>query len=1066
VKRAGIVTALGLLLGTVLGVGPVLPAQAVQPADRVPAAGLLGQARQQEPAGKPEVTRLTPSSGSTAGGYEVVIKGRGLTGVKRVLFGTAKATGLRAKSARKLVVSAPAHDAGQVKVRVVTDHGASKQTGATRFTYITPRPALTGLSTSAGPSAGGTTVTLIGRDLAGASAVRFGTVAASYRVLSPTAIAATAPAHVPGQANVTVTAPGGSAVLQDAYTFVAAPQLTGITPDSGPADGATVTLTGANFTGDATVRFGGVPAADLQLSAGGTELTVTTPDHTPGWVDVSVTTVGGSATLVRGYLFVGGTTLSGVSPVVGPATGGPQVTLTGTGFTEETLVLFGNKPSLSVVVAPSGTSLTATLPTHAAGPVDVEVGTEGDSATLVDAFTYVAAPTLTSVTPTAGPLAGGTTVTLTGTGLRSGMEVRFGGLLATLVSVAPAGTSATVTTPARTAGLVDVSVTTPGGTSTLTDGFAYAAVPTLTGVSPGAGPSVGGQTVTLTGSGLRAGMQVSFGGTPASGLSVLSSTQATVTTPAHAAGAVDVSVTTPGGSGTLPNGYTYVVAPVLTSVAADEGPVAGGQTVTLTGAGFRAGMQVAVGGAPATDVTVLSGTQATVTTPAHPVGPVDVTVSTPGGSSTLGSAYTYVVAPTLTGASPSAGPTGGGTTVVLTGSGFRPDTQVLFGSTAAAVASVGGGGTELTVTTPAHSAGVADVTVSTPGGSAGLDDAYTFVVPPTLTGVAPSEGPASGGTAVTLTGSGFTQATQVTFGGTTAVVLTVNPAGTVLTAATPSHAAAPVDVTVTVSGGSATKDDAFTYVAAPTITGASPDHGPTAGGQTVTLSGSGFRSGMQVSIGGTPATGVNVVSPTQATVVTPSHAAGAVDVSVSTLGGSATLDDGYSYVVAPTLTSVSPTSGPTTGGTSVTLTGTGLTGTTAVTFDGVAATSVVVVSDTEVTATAPAHSAGAVDVSVTTPGGQATLDDAFTYVVVPVLTGITPDSGTSLGGTTVTLSGTGLTGTTSVTFDGVAATNLIVLSDTEVTADTPPHLPGAVDVQVVAPAGSSTLAGAFTYTLP
>ena len=74
----------------------------------------------------------------------------------------------------------------------------------------------------------------------------------------------------------------------------------------------------------------------------------------------------------------------------------------------------------------------------------------------------------------------------------------------------------------------------------------------------------------------------------------------------------------------------------------------------------------------------------------------------------------------------------------------------------------------------------------------------------------------------------------------------------------------------------------------------------------MTLTGTGFRSGMQVLFGGTPATGVAVNGPgTQLTAVAPAHAAGAVDVSVSTPGGSATLPGGYTYVVAPTLAAVS-----------------------------------------------------------------------------------------------------------------------------------------------------------------
>jgi hypothetical protein len=185
VSRAGTATALGALLGALLGVAPVGPAPAAQPPGAAQVVSLHDQAREQARAPKPQVSRLTASSGSTTGGYDVVVKGRGLTGVKRVLFGTVKATSVRAKSARKLVVTAPPHGAGQVDVRVVTDHGASKRSQAARFTYVIPQPVLTGLSPSAGPSAGGTTLILTGRDLTAAISVRLGTSLVSYRSSRP-----------------------------------------------------------------------------------------------------------------------------------------------------------------------------------------------------------------------------------------------------------------------------------------------------------------------------------------------------------------------------------------------------------------------------------------------------------------------------------------------------------------------------------------------------------------------------------------------------------------------------------------------------------------------------------------------------------------------------------------------------------------------------------------------------------------------------------------------------------------------------------------------------------------
>jgi hypothetical protein len=85
-----------------------------------------------------------------------------------------------------------------------------------------------------------------------------------------------------------------------------------------------------------------------------------------------------------------------------------------------------------------------------------------------------------------------------------------------------------------------------------------------------------------------------------------------------------------------------------------------------------------------------------------------------------------------------------------------------------------------------------------------------------------------------------------------------------------------------------------------------------------------------------------------------------------------------------TLTGISPSSGTTSGGTGVTLTGTGLTGTTGVTFGGNAVTGLNVIDSTTVTAVTPAHTAGSVDVIITTPSGSATDTNGYTYVTTAV----------------------------------------------------------------------------------
>ncbi len=349
---------------------------------------------------------------------------------------------------------------------------------------------------------------------------------------------------------------------------------------------------------------------------------------------------------------------------------------------------------------------------------------------------------------------------------------------------------------------------------------------------------------------------------------------------------------------------------------------------------------------------------------------------------------TLPAAPTVTSVTPNSGTTSGGTSVTIAGTNLTGATAVSFGATAASTFTVNNAN-QITVTAPAHAAGTVDVTAITPGGTSATNtgDQYTYVAGPTVTSVTPSSGPTAGGTSVTIAGTGFTGATAVSFGGTAASTFTVDNASQI-TATAPAHAAGTVDVTVTTPAGTSPTGaaDQYTYVAAPTVTSITPSSGPTVGGTSVTIAGTNLTGASAVSFGGTAATTFTVDNANQITATAPAHAAGAVDVTVTTAGGtSATnLGDAFTYVAAPTVTSVTPSSGPTTGGTSVTIAGTNLTGASAVSFGGTAATTFTVDNANQITATAPAHAAGAVDVTVTTIGGTSatSANDQFTYNAV------------------------------------------------------------------------------------
>jgi hypothetical protein len=172
------------------------------------------------------------------------------------------------------------------------------------------------------------------------------------------------------------------------------------------------------------------------------------------------------------------------------------------------------------------------------------------AATAADQFTYVAVPTVSSVSPNSGPLAGGTSVTITGTGFTNASTVAFGASSASQVTFNSAN-KLTAISPAGSAGTVDVTVTTPvGGTSatgSAGDKFTYTSGPTVTSVSPSSGPAAGGTTVTITGTGFTNGSTVKFGATSAGSVTFNSATQLTATSPAGS-GVVDITVTTPSGT--------------------------------------------------------------------------------------------------------------------------------------------------------------------------------------------------------------------------------------------------------------------------------------------------------------------------------------------------------------------------------------------------------------------------------------------------------------------------------------------------------------------------------------
>jgi hypothetical protein len=239
-----------------------------------------------------------------------------------------------------------------------------------------------------------------------------------------------------------------------------------------------------------------------------------------------------------------------------------------------------------------------------------------------------------------------------------------------------------------------------------------------------------------------------------------------------------------------------------------------------------------------------------------------------------------------------------------------------------------------------------------------------------------------------------------------------------------------------------------------------PTQGPSSGGNTVVITGTNLSNASAVRFGTNLAT-ITSNTATQIDVTAPAGH-GVVGVRVTTPGGTSN-PLSYFYVEPPIKTDVSPTSGSSAGGDTVIITGAGLTTASTVNFGPANPGTITAVNDGQITVTSPAHAAGTVSVTVTTAGG--TVDGlTFTYVDDPTVTAVNPNSGPEEGGNSVTLTGTNLTTTTALTFNGAAA-SFNVLSDTQIGATVPAGT-GAATVGVTTAASPTpfTFTGLYSYT--
>lgn len=947
----------------------------------------------------PTISSFSPFSGYT--GQTITITGTNFTGATAVSFGGKAASSFSVVSST-IITGVIAEGSSSGSVIVTTPSGTAT---APNFTFTGPGISSFTPSTS-GP---GATISINGQNLNDVTSVSFGGVPAASFTAYQNLIVAVTGAGASG--NVSVTSPKGTAT-KTGYIFVAIPVVSSFMPLTGNT-GTSVTIRGSNFTGATSVLFGVSQASSFTV-VNSTTITAIVGYGSSG--NVKVVTPGGSSSKA-GFTYYFSPILYGFSPNSGSP--GTVITLTGENFTGATGVSFGgvNASSFSVI---SPTSATAVVGAGATGLVAIT--TLGGTITRTG-FTYIPPPVISSISPASAGT--DSTVTITGTNFSNITGVKFGGVNANSFRLV---NNTTVTAKPGNGASGNVNVTGLAGTGTI-GGFTYVPVPTISSFLPTS--TIVGGSITITGTNLGSTNKVMFGAMQASSFTVVNNTTVTAVAGAGSSGAVSIS--TIGGTGSL-GGFTFIPAPFISVF----NPVSAGQgaTVTIYGIGFNNTTAVSFGGTAAKSFTVINSSQLTAVVGNGKSGSVSITA--PGGIATK-TGFTFIQPPVITSFSPTTAVSG--QTITITGNNFTGASAVKFGGTNAASFTLVNA-TSIIAIVGAGTSG--NISITTPGGTA-TRSGFVFMAPPTLSAFTPTN--AAAGTIVTITGTNFTGATAVLFGGTPAGSFTVVNATTITAIVGVGTSG---NILVETPGGIASIAG-FTYVQLPppVITSFSPTN--TGAGLPVVITGTNLATTTGITFGGTPAVSFVVNNATTATAIVGAGSSG--NVGVTTPSGTAA-KAGFTYLNGPVITSFSPATAAS--GTVVTITGTNFSDIAYVTFGTANATTFTVVNSTTITAIVGHGASGSV--SVTSPTGIGT-KTGFSFIPAPVISSVSP---ALIGqGDEVLITGSNFTNVNALSLGGTPAATYTVVSPTHIKAIAGTGSSGVVSVTT--PGGTAMRDGVF-YT--
>ncbi|MFT7581309.1 MAG: hypothetical protein ACI9MR_002984, partial [Myxococcota bacterium] len=370
------------------------------------------------------------------------------------------------------------------------------------------------------------------------------------------------------------------------------------TPGAGPlAGGNAIDILGQGFVAPLSASVGGRSLSGIEVLSATHVRGLVPASSAAGASDVVVVTGSGTAVAAASYhyftLATAELTPRTLFPAFGPVGGGNRVSVVVEGLVEgeDVQVQFGTASALIVSMDVGSYQILVDVPVSPGIQTVPVTVTQGErSGVAPNAYSYRRGASVASVSPDRGPVAGGTSVTVTGDGFVEGLSVRFGALPATAVDVVD-GQTMVVTSPPGAPGPVDIRVALDGDAAMLADGFIFEGPPAVWVVDPPRGAQAGGTLVEIFGTGFPMGgdnVEVLFGGVAATEVQILDAGHAVARTPPGYLGLVRVAVRGDGVEAAHPNGFAYFDPASIPGTWG--GPVDGTLNVTVIDGGSGGGM--------------------------------------------------------------------------------------------------------------------------------------------------------------------------------------------------------------------------------------------------------------------------------------------------------------------------------------------------------------------------------------------------------------------------------------------------------------------------------------------